>query len=652
MALRNRKEEIENTLSREYRVYKEEEFKASLPQTLYEKSCRTAAKILTIKPDKANEQKIQEAIDFAHLHVTPEQVSSFSILFLVCTVFPILVFMLIGTLTTLPGLSSGYGILGLLLSLFFTYYFYSYPFHLKKKYEMDVGSQIVTMILYMAMYMRNTPNLEGAIQFASENIGGSLGYELKKLMWDVEVGNYLSMEQGVMTYTKKWAKNREFLEAVELLITSMKQVGERRITLLDEAVRHVLEGNREQARHFNQELKLPVLVVNALGIILPVMGLVLFPIVAVFLGVDASVLFIGYDIILPFVLYFVIIRILEMRPATFSVIDVSENPDIPPNGCFFVGKQAVPALPVGIIIGGIVISIGLLMFSFDSEGLFASMLVIGGFAIGGAVHSQLIATRRIELREKTRKIETEFAEALFQLGNQISGGKPIELSIEMAMDRIKNLSIKDLFDRALRNMKFTGMTFEQSFFDKEEGAIRMYPSRMIKSIMHTVVESSKKGVETAAVVMVTVSQYLKDLHQTQEDVKESLNDTIGSLTFQLYFLSPLISGIITTLAIIIIRILAELSTKVSDLGSIGSVPFISQFGTVAITPFQFVLVVGIYLVETAFILSLFINALENGEDEIGRHATTASALVISFIVFAVTLLTSLAIFSPLITSIV
>src|SRR3989344_5131776 len=303
-------------VSREYKIFREEERFRSLPRSLYEKACRTSVRVLKIEPDADTRKKIQSAIEFSHLHVTPQGVASLTMLFAFFISLPLLLLVALD-LVGLPGISVGNGILGLIILIPFIYYLYTYPLRLKKKYELEAGSEIVTMILYMAMYMRNIPNLEGAVKFASENLTGSIGLELKKMLWDVEVGNFISMQEALLSYTEKWAKKREFVEAVELLITSMKQVGEKRIVLLDETVNIVLEGNRERAKHYNQKLKLPVMVVHALGVILPVMGLVMFPIVSVFLGVETAVLFVLYDILLPMILYFVIIHISEMRTSTF-----------------------------------------------------------------------------------------------------------------------------------------------------------------------------------------------------------------------------------------------------------------------------------------------------------------------------------------------
>src|SRR3972149_1286135 len=378
MDKKKREREIKRLISREYRVYEEEERFSSLPQTIYEKAC-AFSEILKIDPDKKTRAQLEETISFAHLKVTPRGISSFTIMFALLVCIPSMLLMLLNILG-LPGLSFGYGMGALILGMFFTFYFYTYPDRLKRRYESEASSEIVTLVLYIAMFMRNTPNLEGAVRFAADNLGGTLGYEIKKLLWDVEVGNYLSMKEALSEYTTRWVKNRPFVESVELVITSLKQVGEKRILLLDEAVDIMLQGSREQARHFNQDLQMPVMVIHALGIILPVMGLVLFPIIAVFLGVSSMILFVGYDIMLPLVLYFVISGVLESRPPTFSKIDISESPEVPREGKFRYGKREIPALPVALILGALIIGLGIFLYVDEinntekPEGLIAAMV--------------------------------------------------------------------------------------------------------------------------------------------------------------------------------------------------------------------------------------------------------------------------------------
>lgn len=638
----------ERITSREYKLFEQEELQSSLPQTLYEKSARFAGK-MNIAPDKKSSGKIQASIDFAHLKIRPADVSSITVMFILITLVPVILLSVLGMI--------GYAILILMIALPFSYYLYIFPDLLKKKYEITTGSEIVTSVLYMALYMRNNQNLEGAVRFAADNVSGNMAYELRKLLWDVEVGNFVSIKDGLMALTNKWSNNREFNEAIELMFTSLSQTGDRRLQTIDEAVDIVLEGSRENAKHFNQNLKMPVLIVNAMGIILPVMGLVLFPVISIFLNVGAIFLFIGYDILLPIVLFFIISTIIETRPVTYSKIDISDNPDVPPEGRFRSGKQFISAWPITLAVTILLSGIGTFMYVFNSGlpepssnlEILSGMLIAGGFSIGLGTHFRLLSKDRIKIRDDTRKVEEEFAESLFQIGNQVGGGVPIELSMENSLKRMGTAKIKDMFIRAINNIKTMGMTFSQAFFDRQYGAIRYYPSRIVRSVMRTIVESSKKGVESASLAMLSISRYMKGVHKTQEEVTEELNDTVNSLKFQAYFLGPLVSGVITTLAIIIIQILAGLQQQASSFGNISVLP---QLGATGISTFQFVMVVAIYILEVSFILAYFISGIENGNDKIGFQNVLGNILLTGFTMFAVVFFLTLLVFGPLVSALV
>jgi hypothetical protein len=63
----------------------------------------------------------------------------------------------------------------------------------------------------MIIYMRSSPNLEGAIKFAAQNLEGPLAWDLRKLLWDIETGKYSSADAALVDYVYKWKnKNREF----------------------------------------------------------------------------------------------------------------------------------------------------------------------------------------------------------------------------------------------------------------------------------------------------------------------------------------------------------------------------------------------------------------------------------------------------------
>ena len=148
--------------------------------------------------------------------------------------------------------------------------------------------------------------------------------------------------------------------------------------------------------------------------------------------------------------------------------------------------------------------------------------------------------------------------------------------------------------------------------------------------------------------ILSVSRSLRDLHKTQETINDELNDPLASMQFQVYFLSPLISGVVVTLTVVMLNILAGLAEKVKDL----PFGFPLALTEINITNFEFIIVVAVYLLETIFVLSYFTNGIENGEDKIGRQRTTAIALLAGFVIFILTVFVTISLFGPLVMTIV
>lgn len=641
-----------DVISREYKIFKHEEFLTHRFTTLYEKMCHISESFLAINPDKETKEKIEKAIQVAHINITPRGVASLTILscLLIC------LFALIAILTNNLfgiGLGSGDGLLMCLLSIPVAYYLYTYPMRLERRYRIRIGSEISFLILYMVVYMRESPNLEGALEFASRNLSGPLAWDMRKLMWDVEVGKYRNVDDALIDYVLMWIGDRYFVESLQLLRASMKQSEERRLSLLDEAVDLVLNGTRERAKNYSQELKMPILMIHALGILLPVMGLVMFPVVGIFIGMKSEVLFIGYDIILPIILFFFINDILENRPVTFNKMTISSHPDMAPPGKFVLktknGKYFIPALPFAIAIALPIIFLGFILYSgAGKENLNQSIIITTGILLGFLTYYFLSSFQKLKLREDTKKLEKEFTEALFQLGNHVSSGVPIEVAVDKSTKSISGLVIKEFFIIILKNIRDLGMTFSEAIFDREYGAIKFFPSKLIRSIMRIVVDSSRKGVQTASITMLNISRHLKNLQENQEKINDMLEDVLSSLKFQGFLLTPLVSGIIVTMAAVIIKIIGSLGATIANLKNTqySSLPLIS-IQNMNITPGEFQLVCSIYFIETSIIVGMFINGIENGEDKIGEQDAIASILLIGFIIYMISLFVSLWVFAPL-----
>jgi Flp pilus assembly protein TadB len=614
------------------------------PQGAYEKACSFAEKLLRIKPDRGTSEKMEEKLKTAYINASPSGVISLSILLLIVLPLSVVVLMIFGAMDFL------FSVVLLGFSLAIVFLVYNYPESHTRAVQVKMSSDIVLAILYMVIYMRNNPSIEGAVKFAADNLSGPLSWDLKKLMWDVEVGVYDSVDSGLLSYLAKWKdKNHEFAESLHMLRNSTSEVDVRRDAMYDEAISIILNGTRERMKHYAQGLRMPVMLIHAMGVLLPIIGLVMFPIVVLFMqdAVKPIFIFVGYDIILPAFILWYMNYILQTKPPTFSQPDTSQAKGLPPLGKFRMGKTLMPVLPFAIMVSLPLLIIGAMgITSPESElSVGSSLLIIIGISAGIFTYGILDSHQKMKVRNDIEKIEDEFAEALFQLGNKIAGGTPIEVATDRAIENLKSMKIADFFWSISVNMKKLGFSFEQALFDREYGAVWAYPSRLIRSVMQAIVQSSEKGVRVASMSMLTVARYLKGMHEVKEEINEILGETVSSMRFLAFLLAPIISGVVVTMAVVIMRILYSLCSQIGSLSSSGGIDttgfsnfvFCGGWGQGTITPpisaGAFQLVVGIYMLETVILLSFFINKIEYGDDAIGLRSIIATTIILATITY-------------------
>jgi hypothetical protein len=618
------------------------------PKTKFEKVCKLCEPLGGLSLGEKTELSLGEDISASYTNATVKGVTGFAVamftlFFILSTIFMI-----------------GFGDLFFGIGLFFvggiiSLNILNYAGKRAETLVVRMSADTILAILYMVIYMRSSPNLVGALKFTAENLDGELSWDLKKLVWDIQVGVYPNADSALAKYAMKWRdKNPEFSEAINLLRGSA--VGnERREKLYDEIIKVVLDGTSDRTKKYVSQLRMPVMIIHAMGVLLPVMGLVLFPIIVIFMAdtVKPIFLFIGYDVLLPIALWFFINKTLANKPPTFSQPDLNLVKGIPKMGRFKFGNKILPSILPPIIILVVFGLLSFLMFSdaftdpFSESGMVFSVFFIVALSLSIISYCYFDSKDKKQIRVDIEKIEDEFSVALFQLGNQISSGKPIEKSMDGAADNMKGMKISRIFYDTSSNMKQFGFTFDQALFDDKIGAVWKYPSKLVHSIMKVVSDSSRKGMKASSSAMLTISRYLKGMHDVKGNVQESLGETTSSMSFLATFLAPMIAGLTITMAVIILQILTSLgdqiSTLVVDQSGAGMNPVQFGFlfgagmngGSLPIGPVEFQFIVGLYMIETVLVLSLFINKIEYGDDAIGLRDTIFKTLLISTIVYVV-----------------
>jgi len=258
----------------------------------------------------------------------------------------------------------------------------------------------------------------------------------------------------------------------------------------------------------------------------------------------------------------------------------------------------------------------------------------------------------IEERKKTKQLEAEFNNSLFQLGNRIGNGVPPELAFGKVAESSRGLMTADFFQRVNYNLRQMGMGLEKAIFDPRRGALIYYPSDLIATSMRVLIESAKKGLKIAAMSLMNISQYIKNIQKITIRLKDMLAEIASDMKSNMTFLAPLLSGIVVGLATMIAAILNKLNLAAMTGGEAGSllggnldnVLNIFNLETM-IPPYYLQIIIGIYLIQIIFILTSSLVTIDSGEDKLEKTNKTGKNLRKGIMIYFITaLITTLVLF--------
>ncbi len=654
----------------------------------YEKACNFAESIFKIAPDKKKLPELQEAIEVSHLRVTPTGVYSFSLLAPIVIIISGMLLSMVIPMLVGKEMSSFFIVFSLIAGAAIMFPLQKLPSLMANTWRLNASNQMVLCIFYVVTYMRHTSNLERAIRFSSDHLTGPLSLDLKKVLWDVETQKYSNIKESLDAYLGTWRKwNMEFIEAFHLIESSLFESSEaRRLSMLDKSLDVILDETYEKMLHYAQNLKGPITSLHMLGVILPILGLVLLPLIVSFMGgVGWYHISAIYNVTIPIAVYLLGRSILSSRPSGYGAADITDShPELKRfkkiNLDFFGQKIDVSPLYLCLGLGLLFVFIGLLPLIMHFVGmpdigfggedfttgcgyeyclmdyrepLDGSSGVVGPYSLIAALFSfcfpismsvgiglyfKLKSKDIIKLREKAKELEKEFASGLFQLGNRLGDGIPAEIAFSKVADVMTGTRTGTFFEKISSNINELGMSVEEAIFDRSKGAIADFPSNMIKSSMKVLTESSKKGPKIAAQALVNVSRYIKEMHRVDERLKDLLADIISSMKSQISMLTPAIAGIVIGITSMITNILGKLGPMLADQGSgadaMGAGSSVTQMFGLGVPSYFFQAVVGIYVAQLIFVLTILTNGIENGFDQLNQEYLLGKNMLRSVLMYA------------------
>jgi len=694
---------VENELKKDFDPDSKEMEQITKNLSYYEKACNISGKILQIKPDPKKADQIQKDLDACHLNCTPTGVASFAILgpmiFMFCSsilgyILPFL----------LEGSSEGsmfFLVFSVFAGMIMMVPLNKYPNLLAKIWRMRASNQMVLSIFYVATFMRSNSNLELAIDFAAEHLDPPLSLDLKKVIWDVETQKYSSVKESLDSYLDMWKDyNMEYIESMHLIESSLYETSEsRRLNALDKSLEVILEETEEKMMHYAHNLKTPLDTLNMLGIVLPVLGLVILPLMVSFMP-EVKWFHIAtiYNIAIPVAVFYLGKTILATRPSGYGHVDLTNAEQFKKYNKVTInfGNQKIKLSPkaISILAFAVLFFIGIiplllhavapdydLVVVQDSSGMpmllslyevedkatimhsfqgyrenkdgtrmigpfglgatLISLFIPISLGVGFGLYHKLRSKNVVKVREKTQKLEAEFASALFQLGNRLGDGLPPELAFGKVAEIMEGTVSGKFFELVSLNVRKLGMSVEKAIFDKKKGAMVFFPSNLIETSMKILIESARKGSKVASNALINVSNYVKQMHRVDERLRDLMTDVVSSMKAQIKFLTPVIAGVVIGITSMITTILGSLTTQMNSLTSMGgdggaqgfeAAGLLSMFSA-GVPTYYFQVIVGIYVVEIVFILTIISNGIINGTDKLNERSLLGQNLIKSPILY-------------------
>ncbi|MEK6883327.1 MAG: hypothetical protein AABY22_27110, partial [Nanoarchaeota archaeon] len=596
--------------SKEYSEFRRE----TIPEfTKYERWCNSLGGVISLRVSEKDQMKIGRFLEIAHLNTTPSQALSLAVfsflgVFFFTLLLSVALYFIFPEIDLLQlGLIF---VLGLVVSVFIYYFIVGMPERLSMRWRLKASSQMVPAILYVVVYMRHTSNLERAIRFAAEHLQPPLSLDFRKVFYNVQVGKYSTIKESLDNYLETWRDySPEFVEAFHLIESSLFEPSEeRRVVILEKALQTVLDGVYERMLKFTHDVRSPLTNVYMLGVVLPTLGLALLPLASTLLKgfLQWYHVFILFNLIIPFLVFYMTNKVLLQRPGGYGETDLLElNPlygRYKDNSAYVIAFIfMLPLIIIGLlplIFGFTPVPLWLGLekdFSFSSIGLgiFSGGNFFGFFENGKGpfglgslilslfiplgismffVYSYKSKTKEIiKNRDYTKALEHEFNNSLFQLGNRLGSGIPAEMVFGKIAETSRGLRTEDFFRRVNYNIQQQGMSVDNAIFDRRRGAIIYYPSQLIATSMRILVESVKKGLKIAARSLMSISEYVKNIHKINERLRDLLAEVVSDMKSNITFLAPILSGVVVALAVMITTILDKLNVlKVSgaDIGNL------------------------------------------------------------------------------------
>lgn len=599
---------------------------------LFENCCHLAYRYFPFLSEEIwVDEKLNKAIDLLELRIESKELhalSSTTAFFSVLSIFLILI------ASFLMGFSlSLLFVFFIIFPLILYLYIERYPVMLMESRKMEMVGHIPAIASYLVISLRISPTLEKAVEFTSEHTTGFPRRLLKKIISDIHMGRSSSIVESLSKFADEWGNIPEFRAFMQLLIASTLEASEKgRCLMLDNGMNVLLNGLKERTDNAARQLETPILMIFTFLVILPLVFIGLIPLIPT-LGINISplIIFFLYDIVLPVILFIAISFIVSTKPITIPPIEIPSeehskvfNMDMRNkiNRCGFL--LSILLIAAIISLPGILDLMAAIAGKGSSYPLGTSSILIG-VSLGLGIYLLGTSYNVKKMRDEIKKEEAEFIETLRQLSVLLSSGRPLPNAMAHITDLNKGKSA-GIFSKAANNIRLFNMDIREAFFNEEGGSAAKIYSGMIRGSIDTIIAMSGRSSKAIASVLIRLSEHIRNMKTVDVEMKKIIGSVTSSMNIIAIFVGPLVGGVATSLGYLISATLGD-----GDLGF--------GFGEMIKTmnPEIVKLIIGVYVLETTVILSLFSDDLIYGNDRVIKKYHLGMYLPFAALLFALSI---------------
>jgi hypothetical protein len=608
----------------------------------YADACRASYRVLSALvgeervggySDRYASRDLVASINFIGMDARPREVFSLALL-LAATAFGALAATGMAALVLWPMDGAAAAVLVLcmgIVPLLVFVYVSEYPKRRAAYMKVHSLGDVPEVISYIVMSMKLNPNIERAFRFAATNSRRQLAKDVRKLMWDLQMRAYDSLDDALDSFANGWIYGEHFKRSMFLIKSATCEREEAMRTIaLNRALDVVLKGTKGLMQEFSSSLHAPTLILYSIFVMVPLALVAMLPAAAVVgLKVNALEMALLYDILFPMATLLYAHSILMKRPAAFA------PPEIPDDHPMLSGPRwtwALLAAGCGLAAASlyVIVPLGLLPIS-------NTIFIVWGMTAAISVYCAGVYAPYKRIRDEIASMEADFADSLFILGRRMSEGKSPEDGFAYTAGMVSGSAIGRAYAKAAFNIRCLRSTLYEAVLG-EYGAFSDVYSDRIRATIGMLVESSVRSGEVAGSSVVRLADHLKELQEIEDEIRKMLFTMTSMLRTTCIVFAPFIGGITLALSQSVADVLDTTVSSLNDMPESARAyfPMMPEFGAPLVSPGAFVLIVGIYLMLLVIILMRFVDGIEHGDDRYELMYGIGRTLPLSMAVFTAT----------------